>query len=69
VATAVEEAADGTFEGGNYVGTLANNGVSLSPFHYFNSEVPWKVKAELNTIKAGIIAGTISLDPNSYPAS
>jgi basic membrane protein A len=69
VATAVEEAANGTFHGGNYIGTLANNGVSLSPFHDFNSKIPPSVKTALNTIKKGIIAGMISLDPNSYPAS
>jgi basic membrane protein A and related proteins len=69
VSTAVEEAAKGTFAGGNYNGTLANGGVSLSPFHDFNSKVPAKVKAELSVLKAGIIAGKISLDPNSYPAS
>jgi basic membrane protein A len=69
VSTAVEEAAKGTFAGGNYNGTLANGGVSLSPFHDFASQIPAKVKAELTTLKAGIIAGKISLDPNSYPAS
>jgi len=69
VATAVEEAAKGTFTGGNYNGTLANGGVALSPFHDFNSKVPAKVKAELASLKTGIIAGKISLDPNSYPAS
>jgi len=68
VATAVEEAAKGTFHGGNYIGTLANNGVSLSPFHDFANKIPAKVKAALNQIKAGIISGKISLDPNSYPA-
>ena len=68
VATAVEEAAKGTFAGGNYIGTLANNGVGLSPFHDFNGAIPASVKSELNTIKAGIIAGKISLDPNAYPA-
>ena len=69
VSTAVEAAARGTFRGGNYNGTLANNGVSLSPFHTFASKIPGKVKAELKTLKAKIIAGKVSLDPNSYPAS
>jgi basic membrane protein A len=69
VATAVEEAAKGTFKGGNYIGDLADNGVSLAPFHDFAKAVPAKVKAELSRLKAGIIAGKISTDPNSYPAS
>ncbi|HMK97220.1 MAG TPA: BMP family ABC transporter substrate-binding protein [Acidimicrobiales bacterium] len=68
VSAAVLEAAHGMFHGGNYSGTLANNGVSLAPFHDFNNVVPASVKAELAKIKAGIVAGTISVDPNSYPA-
>lgn len=69
VSTAVEEAAKGTFKGGNYTGDLADNGVALAPFHDFSSAVPAAVKSELTKIKAGIIAGKISVDPNSYPAS
>jgi basic membrane protein A len=69
VSTAVQEAVKGTFHGGNYIGTLANGGVSLSPYHDFASQIPAKVQAEITTLKAGIIAGKISLDPNSYPAS
>ena len=68
VSAAVIAAAKGTFKGGNYNGTLANNGVGLSPFHDFASKIPASVQAELKTLKAGIIAGTISVDPNSYPA-
>lgn len=69
VSAAVESAYKGTFHGGNYNGTLANNGVGLSPLHDFAHTVPAKVQSELNTLKAEIIAGKISLDPNSYPAS
>ncbi|HUY29430.1 MAG TPA: BMP family ABC transporter substrate-binding protein [Acidimicrobiales bacterium] len=69
VEAAVVSAATGKFKGGNYNGTLANNGVSLSPFHTFANKVPAKVKTELVKLKAGIIAGKISTDPNSYPAS
>jgi basic membrane protein A len=69
VKTAVLAAAHGMFKGGVYVGDLANGGVALAPFHQFASKVPASVKAELAKLKAGIIAGKISLDPNSYPAS
>ena len=44
-------AANGTFKGGNYIGTLANGGVVLSPFHDFASKVPASLQSELNTIK------------------
>ena len=69
VKAAVGEVLDGTFKGGNYVGTLENGGTGLAPFHDFASKVPDSVKAELQTIKQGIIDGKISVDPKSYPAS
>jgi len=32
-------------------------------------KVPASLKAKIATAKAGIIAGTISVNPNKYPAS
>jgi basic membrane protein A and related proteins len=52
-------AAKGTFTGGNYIGTLANGGVVLSPFHDFASKVPAALQAELKTITTKIENGTI----------
>jgi basic membrane protein A len=69
VSGAVEAAAKGTFTGGTYVGTLANDGVALSPYHDFASKIPAKVTSALATIKSGIESGKISTDPTSYPAS
>ena len=69
VKAAVLSAAAGTFKGGTYTGTLANGGVALSPFHDFASKVPPSVAAALQTIKQGIEAGTISVNPASYPAT
>ncbi len=72
IATSVKQAAvkaaNGTFKGGNYFGTLANGGVSLSPFHHFADKIPSSVKSALNRIKQGIIDGKISTDPTKYPA-
>ena len=59
VKTAVLAAQKGDFKGGNYIGTLANNGVGLAPFHDFDSKIPASVKAELDQIKADIISGKI----------
>jgi basic membrane protein A and related proteins len=59
VQNAVQEAADGTFHGGSYVGTLANGGAVLSPFHDFQSKVPAALVTELNTIKSEIESGMI----------
>ncbi len=59
VKTAVLAAAKGTFKGGNYVGTLANGGVQLAPYHDFASKVPAALQAELAKIKTQIEDGTI----------
>jgi len=59
VENAVLDAANGSFHGGSYVGTLANGGAVLSPFHDFASKVPASLVSELNTIKAEIISGQI----------
>jgi len=59
VKTAVMTAASGSFKGGNYVGTLANGGLVLAPFHTFASQVPASLQAELKSLQAQIISGAI----------
>jgi basic membrane protein A and related proteins len=59
VKTAVLAAASGSFKGGNYIGTLANGGVSLAPFHDWDSKVPASLKSELQQISTGIQNGSI----------
>src|SRR6267154_1474261 len=59
VKTAVLAPAGGRFKGGNYLGTLANGGVSLAPFHDFDSKVPASLKSELQQISTGIQNGSI----------
>ena len=56
---AITTAANGTFKGGNYVGTLANGGVGLAPYHDFASKVPPALQAEVAKIKTDIISGKI----------
>ena len=65
VSNAVESAAKGTFTGGTYIGTLANGGAVLSPFHDFQSKVPAALQAELNQIKTGIENGSIATPTKS----
>lgn len=43
-----------------YVGTLKNQGVSLAPFHDYDTQIPDSIKNTLATIKEGIISGTIN---------
>lgn len=56
---AVKMVVEGTFKGGFYEGTLANNGVGISPFHDQANRVPAEVVTELETIKQGVMDGTI----------
>jgi basic membrane protein A len=69
VKQAVLDAATGKFTGGNYIGTLSNNGVGIAPFHNFDSKVPSALKTELDQVKADIISGTIKITSPSQPTS
>jgi basic membrane protein A and related proteins len=61
---AIQAVLDDTFEGGNYFGTLENDGVALAPFHDFEDEVDQEVQDALEEIRQGIIAGDIEVSPN-----
>ncbi|MEE6309263.1 BMP family ABC transporter substrate-binding protein [Plantactinospora veratri] len=50
-----------------YLGTLANNGVSLAPYHEFDSKVPAELKTEVDKIKADISSGAIKVTSASQP--
>jgi basic membrane protein A len=65
VKTSVLSAASGTFKGGTYVGTLANGGAVLAPFHLFVGKVPAALKKELVTVGAGIASGAIQTPTKS----
>jgi basic membrane protein A len=54
---------NGNFQGGLYVGTLANDGIGLASFNELDALVSDELKAELEQVKADIIAGTIATSP------
>ena len=54
---AIKTLQDGTFAGGLYVGTLANNGVGLADVAGGSDEL----KAELDAVKQGLIDGSITV--------
>jgi basic membrane protein A len=65
---AIMSAASGDdFDFTPYVGTLENNGVGIAPFHNFEDKVNPDLQGELDTIKAGIIDGSIPV--KSYLAA
>jgi basic membrane protein A len=61
------KAAGGSYPSGNYVGTLANGGTGLAPFHQFDSKVPASVKSELDSVKQDITSGKIKITSPSQP--
>lgn len=61
VKESVKEAADGSFKGGIYVGTLANEGVGLAPFHDFESKVPADLSAGIDALKAKIMDASVKV--------
>jgi basic membrane protein A len=65
VKTAVLAAATGSFKGGNFIGTLSNGAVGLSPFHEWATKVPASLQSELKTIQTDIENGTIKVATKS----
>ena len=63
----VNEAAAGNVDGTPFVGTLENDGVGIAPFHDFEAKVPQGLADELETVKAGIIDGSIKVESPSSP--
>jgi len=59
----IQDALDGNFEGGVVVGSLSNAGVDLAPYHELESMVSSELQAELDTVRQGIIDGTIATLP------
>lgn len=58
---------DGKFSSEAYVGTLANGGVSLAPFHDFDAKVPAELKAEVAKIQSEIESGTTKVETSNQP--
>jgi basic membrane protein A len=61
----VQAALDDTFQGGLYVGTLENDGVGIAEL---SSQVPAEVASKIEELQQGIIDGSVSYDPEDYPA-
>jgi basic membrane protein A and related proteins len=51
-----------------YLGTLENEGVSIAPYNQFDSKVDAGLKAEVEKLKADIIAGTVKVESSAAPA-
>jgi basic membrane protein A len=63
----VKSTADGKFDNSPFVGTLANGGVAIAPFHDYASKVDPGLQAELDALKADIISGKVKVESPSSP--
>jgi basic membrane protein A len=57
----IKKNAGGDLGGENFLGTLANGGVRLSPFHDLDSQVSAELKGELDQLKEDIASGTVTI--------
>jgi len=60
---AIQALLGGTFQGGTYLGTLENDGVGISPFHLLDGDISAELKAELEALRAAIVAGELVTTP------
>ena len=57
----IKKNSGGDIGGEDYVGTLANSGVALAPFHDFDSKISPALTAEIDQLKADIASGTVKV--------
>lgn len=63
----IKEAVEGKFTADPYVGTLANQGVDLAPFHDFDAQVSADLKAELESLRTDIASGNLVVETKNAP--
>lgn len=64
---AVKAVKEGTWSHEAYVGTIANGGVGIAPFHDFDAKVSADLKKEIEDLKAQIADGTIKVESQNTP--
>jgi len=62
VYNAIKDALEGNFTSAPFVGTLANDGTGIAPFHDWTSKISDETKAEIDAIKGQIISGAIKVE-------
>ena len=67
VEQAITDSVSGNFTPEPYVGTLANGGVSIAPFHDFDSQVPYDIKQDLVTLTEKIKSGELTIESQAAP--
>ncbi|MDR2381796.1 MAG: BMP family ABC transporter substrate-binding protein [Bifidobacteriaceae bacterium] len=67
VADIIKDAMEGKFSSDAYVGTLANGGVTIAPFHDFDSSISQETKDEIENLKGQIVSGELKIESPSAP--
>ena len=67
VEQSIKDSVDGRFSSDPYVGTLANGGVSLAPFHDFDAKVSDELKADLAKLTEDIKTGKLVIESQNAP--
>lgn len=62
VKAAIKDAMNGKFESKPYVGTIENKGVSIAPFHDFDSKLSDELKSEVKDLEAKIASGDLKIE-------
>jgi basic membrane protein A len=58
---------DGTFDNAPFIGTLANGGVEIAPYHDLAGSVSAELDAEIEGLRSDIVDGTITVTSPSTP--
>jgi basic membrane protein A len=61
VLATLKKNAEGDMGGEDFVGTLANGGVALSPYHELDSEIPAALKDEVDQLRTEIESGAVTI--------
>lgn len=67
VAEIAVQSRDDEFSSEPFIGTLANGGIGLAPYHDLASSVPAELTAEIEALTAQIIDGTLKITSPSAP--
>lgn len=67
VEQAIADSVKGKFTSDPYVGTLENGGVSIAPFHDFDSKVPQELKDDIVKLTDQIKSGELKVESENSP--
>ena len=63
----IKDSVEGKFSSEPYIGSLANGGVSLAPFHDFDAQVPQELKDEVEKLSEQIKSGELKIESQNSP--